>query len=216
VVVQGGADTFQQLKAGSVAGDSANFVQAVAELQSEGWIGVIEENDWASSNIGIVRGGTGSNVTMPQLYVLGECRSFDLGLREQVLSAWRRAFTDAVERANKAARGRGVTVHIKDCARVFELDPDRRIDVEWDPQACVLRKVKIRVGSKDEPGILAKVTKSISAAGINIGGVTVTTDKGPNAVQNFELWVNEVGTLNQVMKEIERVKGVLSVERVRG
>jgi tripeptide aminopeptidase len=85
------------------------FAEALAELQREGWIGIIEKNDWASSNIGIVRGGTGSNVTMPQLYALGECRSFDLGLREQVLSAWRQAFTDAVERANTAARDRGVT-----------------------------------------------------------------------------------------------------------
>jgi guanosine-3',5'-bis(diphosphate) 3'-pyrophosphohydrolase len=113
-------------------------------------------------------------------------------------------------------RGRGVTVHAKDCAHAFELDPDRRIDVEWDSDAQVLRKIKIRVNSKDEPGILAKITKSISAAGINIGGVTVTTDGGPNAIQNFELWVQEVGTLNQIIREIERVKGVLSVERVRG
>ena len=113
-------------------------------------------------------------------------------------------------------RGRGVTVHVNGCARVFELDPDRRIDVEWDTEANVPRKVKIRVNSKDEPGILAKITKSISAAGINIGGVTVTTDTGPNAIQDFELWVHEVGILNQIMREIERVKGVLSVERVRG
>jgi GTP pyrophosphokinase len=112
-------------------------------------------------------------------------------------------------------RGRGVTVHVKDCRHIFELDPDRRIDVEWEPDARVARKIQIRVNSKDQPGILAMITKSISAAGINIGAVTVTTDEGPNAVQNFELWVHEAETLNQVMKEIDRVKGVLSVERVR-
>jgi tripeptide aminopeptidase len=84
------------------------FADAVAELQREGWIGIIEGNEWASSNIGVVQGGTGSNVTMPHLYALGECRTFDLNLREQVLSAWRRAFADAVDRANDAARKRGV------------------------------------------------------------------------------------------------------------
>jgi len=84
------------------------FAEAVAELQKAGWIGIVEKNDWASSNIGIVNGGTGSNVTMPNLYALGECRSYDLGLREQILSAWRQAFSNAVDRANAAAAKRGV------------------------------------------------------------------------------------------------------------
>jgi GTP pyrophosphokinase len=29
-------------------------------------------------------------------------------------------------------RGRGVTVHRRDCDKGLDLDPDRRIDVEWD------------------------------------------------------------------------------------
>lgn len=84
------------------------FADALSKLHSDGWIGVVETNDWATSNIGIVQGGTGSNVTMPELYALGECRSFDLGLREEVLSAWRGAFSEAVDRANNAAEERGV------------------------------------------------------------------------------------------------------------
>ena len=32
-------------------------------------------------------------------------------------------------------RGRGVTVHQKDCAKIFEQDPARRIDVQWDTDA---------------------------------------------------------------------------------
>ena len=112
-------------------------------------------------------------------------------------------------------RGRGVTVHVSDCARVFELDPERRIEVQWDAEAAVARPIKIRVSSRDEPGILAKITKSISAAGINITAATITTGRGPHAVQSFELWVADLDSLNAVMKEIQRVKGVRSVERVR-
>ena len=111
-------------------------------------------------------------------------------------------------------RGRGVTVHVRDCPRVFELDPERRIDVQWDDEAAAARPIKVRVTSVDQPGILAKVTKSISAAGINIGAATITTE-GSNAVQSFELWVTDLSSLSNVMKEIQRVKGVRSVERVR-
>ncbi len=114
-------------------------------------------------------------------------------------------------------RGRGVTVHSRGCPRTFELDTDRRIDVDWDDGHGVERRTKIRVHTKDAPGVLAKVTNAISSAGINIAGVKVETE--PNAVQvtqDFELWVGDAKTLTAVMREIRRVKGVVGVERVRG
>ncbi len=112
-------------------------------------------------------------------------------------------------------RGRGVTVHVMDCATVFELDPARRIDVQWQPDAGSPRRIRMRVMSADQPGLLAKVTKTISAAGINISAARVTTTQNGKAIQTFDLWVTDVATLNSVMKQIERVKGVSSVERLR-
>ena len=112
-------------------------------------------------------------------------------------------------------RGRGVTVHAKDCAKIFELDPERRIEVDWEPEEAVARRVRMRVHSADQPGLLAKVTKTISAAGINIGAARVTTNADRKAIQTFDLWVNDVSTLNSIMKQIGRIKGVSSVERIR-
>jgi GTP pyrophosphokinase len=115
-------------------------------------------------------------------------------------------------------RGRGVTVHTRGCVRVFALDPERRIDVEWDDDTAVRRSVEIRVLSRDEPGLLAKVTNTISSAGINIGSARVTTEEGAGgaAQQTFQLWVENADALNTVMRQIRKVKGVRSVERVRG
>jgi GTP pyrophosphokinase len=112
-------------------------------------------------------------------------------------------------------RGRGVTIHAKDCPKVFALDPARRIDVEWEPDASVPWCIKVRVRSLDRPGLLAKVTKTISAAGVNIGAARVKTSEDQMAVQDYDLWVTDVETLNSVMREIGRIKGVLSVERLR-
>jgi GTP pyrophosphokinase len=112
-------------------------------------------------------------------------------------------------------RGRGVTVHQKDCAKTFEQDPARRIEVQWDTDATAPWSIKVRVHSVDRPGLLAKVTKTISAAGINIGAAQVSTTEDAKAVQTFDLWVNDVASLNAVMKEIGRIKGILSVERLR-
>ena len=114
-------------------------------------------------------------------------------------------------------RGRGVTVHLKDCPKVFELDPERRIDVDWQPGAGneVTRKIRMRVRSQDQPGLLAKVTKTISAEGVNIGAAIVTTSPDRLSEQTFDVWVPDVAKLNAVMKEIRKIKGVLSVERLR-
>jgi GTP pyrophosphokinase len=112
-------------------------------------------------------------------------------------------------------RGRGVTIHSRECDKIFALDPERRIDVQWDAAAGVPRRVKVRITSVDRPGILAAVTKSISSAGINIDEARVNTTPEQRAVSSFDVWVKDVRTLNAVMKEIERIKGVLSVERVK-
>ena len=115
-------------------------------------------------------------------------------------------------------RGRGVTVHSRGCVKVFTLDPDRKIEVDWESGSEVRRAVEIRVTCRDEPGILAKVTNTISAAAINIG----SAQGGPNETQGklaqlrFELWVPDIESLTGVMREIRKVKGVRSVERIRG
>ena len=87
--------------------------------------------------------------------------------------------------------------------------------MQWDNEAAAPRRVKIRVVSVDRPGILATVTKSISSAGINIDAARVATTQEGKAISSFDVWVADVRTLNAVMKEIGRVKGVLTVERVR-
>jgi len=112
-------------------------------------------------------------------------------------------------------RGRGVTVHVKDCVKIYELDPARRIEVDWESDAEMPHCIKMRVRSIDQPGLLAKVTKTISAAGVNIGAARVSTTSDQKSLQTFDLWVTDVGTLNAVMKQIGKIKGVISVDRLR-
>ena len=113
-------------------------------------------------------------------------------------------------------RGRGVTVHAADCARVFDLEPERRIAVEWDTDLPEPRKIRIRVGSKNSAIVLANVMRSISDSGIDIGSAKIRTDPRNQAEQTFELWIKDLTSLNRVMKDIGKVRGVASVERVRG
>ncbi|MEE8314170.1 MAG: bifunctional (p)ppGpp synthetase/guanosine-3',5'-bis(diphosphate) 3'-pyrophosphohydrolase [Myxococcota bacterium] len=112
-------------------------------------------------------------------------------------------------------RGRGVTVHARDCPKIFHLDPERRVPVDWEGEPETVRTVKVRVVSEDRPGLLAAISNRISAEGINIGGGQITTSGNNRAVQTFELSVKNRRELDAVMVQLSKIRGVLSVERVR-
>ncbi len=112
-------------------------------------------------------------------------------------------------------RGRGVTVHTRDCPKIFHLDPERRVPVTWESEPDDLRMVTVRVVSEDRPGLLAAVSNKISAEGINIAGGRISTDGPHRAVQTFEIAVQDRKRLDSVMKQISKIRGVLSVERMR-
>ena len=113
-------------------------------------------------------------------------------------------------------RGRGVTVHARDCAKVFHLDPERRVPVSWAGAETADRRVKVKVLSEDRPGLLAAVTKQISGEGVNIEGGRISKAGQNRAVQTFDLAVKDRKHLEAVLKKVAKVKGVLSAERIRG
>jgi len=112
-------------------------------------------------------------------------------------------------------RGRGVTVHASDCPKIFHLDPERRVPVTWEDAPGELVRVKVRVVSEDRQGLLAAVTNKISAEGVNIDGAQIHTSDDKRAIQVFELSVKNRKHLDGVLRQIAKIRGVVTVERVR-
>jgi len=110
-------------------------------------------------------------------------------------------------------RGRGVTVHTARCEKALAMDPQRRVDVSWDVKGDFKRLVAVKVIADDRPGMLARVSQTFSEAGINItqANVRSTADK---AILSFEVSVQDLKQLNSVMRNLERVEGVHTVDRV--
>jgi GTP pyrophosphokinase len=112
-------------------------------------------------------------------------------------------------------RGRGVTVHTSACDKVLGIDPDRRVDVSWDVKGDFKRLVSLRVVTTDRPGILAKISQTFSEAGLNISQASCRTmTPGERAVNDFEVTIGDLTQLKAVMRSIEKIDGVQSVERV--
>lgn len=71
---------------------------ALAELQREGWHGlVIKDGIRGTSNVGVMQGGEATNVVLPKLLLKAEARSHDPAFRSRIVDAYRQAFRRAVE-----------------------------------------------------------------------------------------------------------------------
>ena len=111
-------------------------------------------------------------------------------------------------------RGRGVTVHTASCDKVLGINPERRVDVSWDVKGDLKRPVSLRVVTSDRPGILAEISHIFSQAGVNISQTSCRTmTPGERAVNDFEVTIGDLTQLKAVMRSIERIDGVTSVER---
>ncbi|MGE0682451.1 MAG: bifunctional (p)ppGpp synthetase/guanosine-3',5'-bis(diphosphate) 3'-pyrophosphohydrolase [Candidatus Binatia bacterium] len=111
-------------------------------------------------------------------------------------------------------RGKGVTVHTSECPRLLESDPQRHIDVSWENGSDYLRPIKIEVLCEDRPGLLAAMSKTISEAGLNISSADVRTLPDRRARDIFEVMVGSAKDLDQVMRNLSKVRGVMKVNRV--
>ena len=107
-----------------------------------------------------------------------------------------------------------MTVHTASCDKVLGNDPERRVDVSWDVRGDLKRPVSIRVIATDRPGILAKISQTFTESGVNISQASVRTTPGERAVNEFEVTVGDLKQLNQVIRNIERIEGVQSVQRI--
>jgi GTP pyrophosphokinase len=120
-------------------------------------------------------------------------------------------------------RGRGLTVHARDCLTVAKsvLDRERLINVEWDSeepsQEPAKRPVRIAVYiGNDRPGLLSEITGAIGSKNGNITKAEVTVTDDRRGINNFVVEVEDLRQLQDIMASIRDVPDVINVERVRG
>jgi len=111
-------------------------------------------------------------------------------------------------------RGRGVTVHRASCARALDMDPRRKLDVQWTTDEHQGTYVAwIKVIAQDKPGVLALVTSAISECGANIRKAQIQTTQDAKGLLEFELGINGLSQLQAVIRKVEGIPLVINVER---
>ena len=114
-------------------------------------------------------------------------------------------------------RGRGLTIHAVDCPNLAALDYDkeRLVEVEWDAATPSTHSVKMSIVAVDKTGVLANVSSAIAECHANISRAEIATREDQKAVLDFVVEVSDTRHLDQVLKAVERVEGVVTARRVR-
>ena len=116
-------------------------------------------------------------------------------------------------------RGRGLTVHARDCLTVAKnvLDRERLVAVEWEAGESTKRPVRIAVYiGRDRPGLLAEITSAISSRQGNIIKAEITVTEDRKGLNHFVVEVDDLRQLQDIMQAIREVRDIANVERVRG
>ena len=112
-------------------------------------------------------------------------------------------------------KGRGVSVHRKDCVNIPELfkEDNRIIDVQWYNQEKVSYTVDIEIFANDRNGLLADMIQRVNDSKAKILGINARATKERIAVTEMSIEVDSLDSLNKILKELRKVDSVYEVNR---
>ena len=117
-------------------------------------------------------------------------------------------------------RGRGVTIHRRDCPNLIRLqntERERLLSVEWKRATAEYYAVDIHVRAYDRQGLLRDITEVLSNNRLNVVAVNTLTDRKTQiADMTLSLEVSDVGQLSSALVKIEQLRNVMEARRKLG
>lgn len=115
-------------------------------------------------------------------------------------------------------RGHGVSVHKADCVNVPAdiarcAEPERWVKVHWDTATSDKYSATITVTCLKRMGLIADVSQQIANMKVNIAGLTTHDTKDGRCIIEVTVQVEGIEHLKSLASKIEKVQGVISVER---
>lgn len=112
-------------------------------------------------------------------------------------------------------RGRGVSIHRKDCANIADLNiKERFIEVEWDTDKKISYQAEIQIKASDRSGLLSEITQLLTQSNLSVTSLNARTNKEKLVMINMTLEIKDLEQLKNIMKKIKKFRGVIDVYRV--
>lgn len=113
-------------------------------------------------------------------------------------------------------KGRGVSVHRKDCPNMVSLpesEKQRFIEVEWEQDPQESYEADITIVAEDRKGLFSDLSKVCENADTNITGVNAKTDVDGNATVSLTVVISNIGQIGKLMLAMKSIEGVYDVYR---
>jgi len=113
-------------------------------------------------------------------------------------------------------RGRGATIHRKDCSNILNIkDKERLVEVSWGSPVRTF-PVPVIIKAYDRDGLTKDIATVLSNTGVSLTELRVDVDEGQGeAVFNLVLGVRNVTDLRRTLDLLERINNVYEARRVR-
>lgn len=116
--------------------------------------------------------------------------------------------------AGYVTRGRGVTIHRKDCAQLLAIEePERWIEVDWGIDEAVY-PIPIILRAYRRPGLMDDIANILRSESVNLAKTKTTTANSMITIY-LVVEISSLEQLNWVLNKFERLKNVVEARRQR-
>ena len=112
-------------------------------------------------------------------------------------------------------RGRGVSVHLRDCVNLKDLDDyeNRRVEVTWASEKSRAYLAEIQVMAQDRAGLLMEISQLLNNMNLSVLSVNARVTKNKTAIINFSVEITDTQQLDKIIKQIRNLPDVTRVFR---
>ena len=118
------------------------------------------------------------------------------------------------------SRGKGAIIHRANCKnieRYRERERERLVDVSWTSMGHQRYLAPVIIRAYDRSGLIRDIATIVSEAGVNMTSVSSNVSAGKQeATINTTLEIDSLEQMQKVFTRLERVKGVIGIERDLG
>ena len=111
-------------------------------------------------------------------------------------------------------RGRGATIHRKDCPNIRRVrDPERLIEVSWGKQGNIY-PVPIRIIAYDRKGLMGDISNLLNNEGVNVIDADIKVRQNL-ADMRLIVEVRDVAQLSRILARMEKLPNIVEAHRAK-
>lgn len=117
-------------------------------------------------------------------------------------------------------KGRGISVHRKDCDNLKSLPPQERarfIDVSWvtDNTQDKSFNAELTLIAKDQKSMISSISKICEDLDVNISGLNAKANKDETVVINLNLSIQNKEQMEKIIRSLKNVPGIMEAYRTK-